>query len=64
MIAPQGYKVDPAKLESPAGARKRRKASVKKRRNTAPRFKRLDPKILYELGEIFIFSLVAYKLMN
>ena len=33
-------------IDCPAGVRKRRKASVKKRRNTAPGFKTLDPKIL------------------
>ena len=43
MIAPHGYKVGPAGLEPPAGVRKRRKATVKKRRNTAPGFKALDP---------------------
>ena len=43
MITPQGYKVGPARLEPPAVARKRRKASVKKRRITAPGFKALDP---------------------
>ncbi len=37
MIAPQGWKV------GPAGVRKRRKANAKKRRNTAPGFKALDP---------------------
>ena len=37
MIAPQGQKV------GPAGVRKRGKATVKKRRNTAPGFKALDP---------------------
>ena len=36
MVAPQGYKI------GPAGARKRRKASVKKRRNTSPGFNTLD----------------------
>ena len=36
MIAPQGKKVGLAGLEPPAGVRKRRKATVKKRRNTAP----------------------------
>ena len=36
----------PAGLEPPEGARKRRKASVKKRRNTAPRIKALDPEYL------------------
>ena len=39
MIALQGYKV------GPAGIRKRRKATVKKRRNTAPGFKALDPTV-------------------
>ncbi len=38
MIAPQGWKV------GPAGVRKRRIATFKKRRNTAPGFKALDPK--------------------
>ena len=38
MIAPQGWKV------GPAGVRKRRIATVKKRRNTVPGFKALDPK--------------------
>ena len=33
----------PVGLEPPAGFRKRRKATVKKRRNTAPGFKALDP---------------------
>ena len=41
MIGPQGYKV------GPAGVRKRRKATVKKRRNTAPGFKALDPIYLH-----------------
>ena len=40
MIAPQGYNV------GPAGVRKRRKATVKKQRNTAPGFKALDPIIV------------------
>ncbi len=48
MIAAQGYKVGPEGLEPPAGAKKRRKASLKKRRNTAPGFKELDPK--FQLG--------------
>ena len=39
----------PAGLEPPTGVRKRRKATVKKRRNTAPGFKALDP-ILYILS--------------
>ena len=43
MIGPQGCKVGPAGLKPPAGVRKRRKANVKKRRNTAPWFKALDP---------------------
>ncbi len=36
----------PAGLEPPAMARKGRKATVKKPRNTAPGFKALDPKNL------------------
>ncbi len=36
-------KIGPAGLEPPAGARKRRKASVTKLRNTAPWFNTLDP---------------------
>ncbi len=36
----------PAGLEPPAGVRKNRKATVKKRRNPAPGFKALDPNIL------------------
>ena len=36
----------PAGLEPPAGVRKRKKAAVKKRRNTAPGFKALDLIIL------------------
>ncbi len=43
MIGPQGQKVCPAGLEPPAVVRKRRKATVKQRRNTAPGFKALDP---------------------
>ena len=36
----------PRRVRAPAGARKRRKASVKKKqRNTAPGFNALDPKI-------------------
>ena len=42
MIAPQGETIGPAGLEPPAGARNRRKASVKKRRHPAPGFKALD----------------------
>ena len=45
MIAPQGQKVGPARLQPPAGVSKWRKATVKKRRNTAPGFKALDPNI-------------------
>ena len=37
----------PTGLEPPAGVRKRRKAAVKKQRNTAPGFKALDPKQLF-----------------
>ena len=33
MIAPQGYAIGPAGLEPPAGARKRRKATVKNTKN-------------------------------
>ncbi len=33
----------------PAGVRKRRKATVKKTRNTTPRFKALDPNILLKV---------------
>ncbi len=40
-LAPQG-------LEPPAGVRKRRKATVKKRRNTAPEFKALDPNFVFK----------------
>ena len=43
MIAPQGWKVGPAGVKPSTGVRKRRKATVKKRRNTAPGFKALDP---------------------
>ena len=43
MIALQCYKVGPAGLELPVGVRKRRKATVKKRRNMDPGFKALDP---------------------
>ena len=43
MIAPQGKKVGPEGLEPPAGARKRRKATLKKQRNPAPGFNTLDP---------------------
>ncbi len=47
MIAPKGQIVGPAGwLEPPAGVKKRRKATVKIRRNTAPWFKALDPKTL------------------
>ena len=38
-----GLKIGPAGLELPAGARNKRKGTVKKRRNTAPGFKALDP---------------------
>ncbi len=37
------------RVKDPAGARKRRKASVKKRRNKAPGFKALDPILLNSL---------------
>ena len=44
MIARMVRKLSPQGLELLAGVRKRRKATVKKRRNTAPGFKALDPK--------------------
>ena len=40
---PAGVNISSAGLEPPAGARNSRKATVKKRRNTAPGFIQLDP---------------------
>ena len=56
---PRRVKVGPAGLEPPAGARKRRKASAKKRRNTTPGFKALDPNFLKER----IFHLILLSLL-
>ena len=36
----------PLRVRAPAGVRKRRKATVRKRRNMAPGFKALDPKLV------------------
>ncbi len=55
MIAPQGKKIDPAGLGPPAEARNRRKATVTKRRNTAPGFYTPDPKIVIIFWEKLIF---------
>ncbi len=49
MIAPQGWKV------GPEGVKKWRKATVKKRRNTAPGFKALDPYFLLPKYNTIIF---------
>ena len=62
IIAPQGYKVGSAGLEPPAGVRKRRKATLKKRRNTAPGFKALDPKILQTNMHLLTFIIGQYSL--
>ena len=43
MIAPQVWKIGPAGLGPPAWARKKRKDSVTKRRNTTPVFNTPDP---------------------
>ena len=73
MIAPQGQKVGPAGLEPPAGVRKRRKVTVRKRRNTAPEFKALDPKNVYIYFHFkkndlprknFRHNLMVYKAFN
>ena len=45
---PAGLESWPRRVRAPAGVRKRRKATVKKRRNTAPGFKALDPKYFHE----------------
>ncbi len=44
----------PAGLEPPAGVIKRRKATVKKRRNTATGFKALDPKFFMSTSENYL----------
>ncbi len=52
----------PAGLEPPAGVRKRRKATVKKRRNTAHGFEALDPKnlLLQKSLKINVISEMVY----
>ena len=55
MIAPQGKKVAPSGLKPPAGARKRRKASVTKRRNTTPGFNTPDPKLFVAVIEDMVY---------
>ena len=49
MIALQNYKIGSTVVEPLARANIRRKATVKKRRNMAPGFIRLDPKLLFKV---------------
>ena len=42
----------PRRVRAPAGARKRRKATVKKQRNPAPGFNALVPNIAYRITDI------------
>ena len=54
----------PTELQPPAGARNRRKATVKIRRNTATGFIRLDPNIaigFYLVRHRYLILLTSYK---
>ena len=51
-------------FEPPAGVRKRRKATVKKQRNTAPGLKALDPIFVTMILFLFRYSYIPVDLMT
>ena len=57
----------PRRVRAPAGARKRRKASVTKRRNPTPGFNTPDPKILYAIKKnkvTFLYLIIEMLCLN